>query len=252
MRAHEFIIEGDRPIDKLNSQKDTLNYTKKIGQVVSLVKKIKQHLPPNAQNAISTWSQGIQSSGNNPLENPKILAILESEFLPVRELLIKLFGTHIMLYRGEKPRSNDTELHSGGREIYSWTANPKIANIHANHSQLLPEFSDDAIKKTLNQYKNTGYAKLGDYSFISSKTDTDWFNLYYKKEYQTEYENDEIEDVLQDIKNDRKSQNTNIHSNQGNVYKKSISIDDIVWLMDAHNFTELEFIVKGGDHLTTT
>lgn len=223
--------------------------TKELGQVISLVKKISKTLPSNSKNAVNSWSHGTLASGGNALEDPTVLKTLEHEFKPVKELLKTLFGSHIELYRGETDRSEENTKHSSGREIYSWTASPKIASLHANHSTSYPDYTDNELKNTLNQFKTKGVAKLGNYQFIKTKDDPKYFNLYYKRDYQTGYYTNEIEDVLKQLQKDNKTSNSELKKNQGKVYNKLIPIDDIVWIVDAMNFKELEFIVKGGDRL---
>ena len=222
--------------------------TKKLGKAISLVKKISKTLPSNCKNAVTSWSHGTLASSGNALEDPTVLKTLEHEFKPARELLKTLFGSHIELYRGETDRSEENTKHSSGREIYSWTASPKIAAMHANHSKLFPEYSDDDIKKALNQFNLKGVSKLGTYKVIKSK-DGKYFNLYQNKNYLTGYDIEDIEDVLSNIQKDNKESNDRLKKNQGKVYNKLIPIDDIVWIVDAMNFKELEFIVKGGDRL---
>jgi len=223
---------------------------KKLGQIISLVKKINKTLPSDSKYAVNSWSQGTLSSGSNPLENSSTLKQLEKSFLPVKELMKTLLGSHIELYRGEVERSEENIKHSSGRQIYSWTASPKIASLHANLSAAYPEYTDDELKKTLSQFNLKGVAKLGNYQFIKTKDDPKYFNLYYKRDYQTGYYTSEIEDVLKELQKDNKTSNNELKKNQGRVYKKLIHVSDIIWIVDALNFKELEFIVKGGDRLT--
>ena len=223
--------------------------TKKLGKAISLVKKISKTLPSNCKNAVTSWSHGTLASGGNDLEDLSVLKTLEHEFKPVRDLLRTLFGSHMELYRGETDRSEENTKHSSGREIYSWTASPKIAAMHANHSKLFPEYSDADVKKALNQFITKGICQLGTYRFIKVKDDPKYFNLYKKREYITGYDVEDIETVLKDIQKDNKESNDELKKNQGKVYKKLIPIDDIVWIVDAINFKELEFIIKGGDRL---
>jgi hypothetical protein len=235
------IIEGVRPIDALNVRGDAIPYTKKIGQVISLTNKISKDLPAGIEAALETWGYGVIGQ-NNPLENQTVVSQLSQYFAPVRELLKQLFGSHITLYRGEIDRTSDV-----GREnklLYSWSADPGTAAEYARHYVKIDEFTDGDITRAIQQYNKTGYAKFAYYFLARLKEDPEYFNLYQNRELIGEFHNDEILDTLEEIQHTAKQHNLS-RKNNGTVYKKSISIDDIVWIGNAANYKELEFIVKG-------
>lgn len=143
----------------------------------------------------------------------------------------------------------------GNSVLTSWTIDRNVAEYFAGlrysgptvHKQfkglskLFKVHTDKQIDDAVAFYDKNGWVKFGGYSYIRSKSNPRYYNIYRGKEFQTDGDHGKLGDAL------RYEQSQSIELNQpklhnAKILSQQIDIDRIVWITNRLNCRE--FIVK--------
>lgn len=237
----------------------------------NIAKKAYEELSSDAQYALSTWEHNDWKEDGRLSTHAKKNDAIWKEILDkgqlIRAAIEQREGKTLTLYRGFASSELDN-TKVGNRELFSWTARKKIADVFATraktnyknkkivypsaatfpHEKAIIGIDRKRIPEYVARFERTGYLSIGDLRFMRFKDDKRWMNVYYKRgggetrelEYGTDADiRKYIERTLDDIERNKPT------STPGVVVEKKIPVKDIVWVLTGNGLGTMEYIVRG-------
>ena len=236
---------------------------------VNLAHRLKSKLSREAQYAIDSWESHNWINGDLSTAYSQKNAVyqeIERAAETLRKQIRQREGDTIVLYRGIKDTAMNPERHSN-RAIYSWTTRPKIAAVFADLANMqsrsniklhrerphpfepFANITDQQAQQVQNLISQGKVARLGSFIFKRWPDDPRWTRVYRKtargiREYEYSVESDGIvrwvKSRRDDVEKDRARQR---EKPDGFVVRQEISVDDIVWVLNASG--SMEYVVRG-------
>jgi len=233
---------------------------------VNLSKKLLKNLSDIARYSITNWEWANWDKGDLSKayrEKNDIYDEIEAQAKILRDAIRKREGKSITLYRGIVNKDIDSQKFRG-RILTSWTSRAKVAALFAgitmgmtgnkivmkgeNSFTKLEGLTKSQAQKIQDTVKRDGYAKIGNFLFKRKTDNPEWTVIFIKSKYGNRrlpdddaVETDDIARWLLDRIEDALKLNRP-YEDEGFVIKKEISVDDIVWVLNAGG--TMEYIVK--------
>lgn len=225
-----------------------IKFSSLLNESIPIGKSIKawNTLSYDAKDAINKWESMNWAGG--PLEkafatNSTLAQEIENAFAPVRATLPQ----KVKLYRGLWVKGHYANQDHSGRVLESWTEQPKVAEHFAGRRNewfkpiIKNELTDKEIDELVARYNRTGFVKWNRYRLMRSRTNPNYFNIWFDNELQTDGDHDRVREFFTSELEWQKKWNTDVLS-RGKIIEEMIDRNAVVWL--THNLKSAEYIVK--------
>jgi hypothetical protein len=182
----------------------------------------------------------------------KIRQQLTRAFAPIREILERTHGSHILLFRAQPP----LEVGESPRNTLSFTSDWYVAaqmlGVDTRLLNLKP-ISDQAIAQAVDEYQSQGLVKFQSRTYVRTQTPTHdpQVDEYYYDIYDAHgshiTDGDDLEQEFLSMQQDRQNLLDKVKLKLKQIRTKSVSVHDIIWITD--RALQSEFIVVNHPHL---
>lgn len=211
---------------------------------IGLAKNAYRILSADAQAALDQWETSGWVGGafeKHVRANDSVAREIEMAFAPIRAKL----PSAVKLFRGMIKDSSSNHYH--GRLLESWTDDRKVAEHFAGlrhagswKSTLYDIASNKEIFDAVERFYKTGFVTFGDYKYVRSKYDPNFFDIFDKNRNSIG-DGEDLKSTLLRNNEEKRSLNADRMS-KAVILEKSIPRERIVWI--TNNLNSKEYIVR--------